>query len=362
MNAQEIKNILTDDDIEKIVITLGGTIFEDNDEYFISNTICHGGNKAKLYYYKKDKTFVCYTECGSMDILEFVCKCKDFDGNDRLFKSINWICIQLNIDNIQTGFGTVDIISDWEFINGYKKSKQTNVHKREESLKYYDPKILRIFQPWYTQEWINDGISVESMNKFNISYCTLQQRIIIPHYDITNKLIGIRGRAMLEDDIEEWGKYTPFRINGKMYNHPLSQNLYGLNHNIQAIKRKGKVMLVEAEKGVLQADTMFGDDNFTLALCGDYLKPNQKDMLLMLGVKEIIIGLDKQYENIYTPEAKQWAKHIQDKIIKPLAPYVSVYVLWDSSNLLDYKESPTDKGKDVLLQLMKQKIYVGSVG
>ncbi len=39
-------------------------------------------------------------------------------------------------------------------------------------------------------------------------------------------------------------------------------------------------MLVEAEKSVLQTDTMFGDKNFTVALCGSNLTDYQKESFL----------------------------------------------------------------------------------
>ena len=40
-----------------------------------------------------------------------------------------------------------------------------------------------------------------------------------------------------------------------------------------------------------------------------------------------------------------------------MLPYFNVYVLWDTKGLLDYKDSPCDKGREVLLELMKNKIY-----
>lgn len=119
-------------------------------------------------------------------------------------------------------------------------------------------------------------------------------------------------------------------------------------------------MLVEAEKSVLQTDTMFGDKNFTVALCGSNLTDYQKGIILMLGVREVIVALDKQYETLDSDECKKWAKHIKDKIIDKLSAYVVVTVIWDTSNLLGYKDSPTDKGKETLLELMDNKIYVGT--
>lgn len=191
-------------------------------------------------------------------------------------------------------------------------------------------------------------------------YSTWQQKIIIPHFDISNQLIGVRGRSLVDEDIELFGKYTPFKVGRRFYNHSLGQNLFGLNHNMKAIQTKRKIMLVEAEKSVFQTDTMFGEDNFTVALCGSNLTDYQRGLILMLGVREVIIALDKQYQTLDSEECKKWAKHIKDKIIDKLSAYVVVTVLWDSNDLLDYKDSPTDKGKETLLRLMDQKIYVGT--
>ena len=49
-------------------------------------------------------------------------------------------------------------------------------------------------------------------------------------------------------------------------------------------------VLVEAEKSVFQTDTMFEEDNFTVALCGSNLTDYQKGMILMLGVREVIVA------------------------------------------------------------------------
>ena len=104
-------------------------------------------------------------------------------------------------------------------------------------------------------------------------YSTWQQKIIIPHFDVNNHLIGVRGRSLIDEDIELFGKYTPFKVGRRFYNHSLGQNLFGLNHNMKAIQEKRKIMLVEAEKSVFQTDTMFGEDNFTVALCGSFPTP-----------------------------------------------------------------------------------------
>lgn len=358
MTSRELKDKLTEEDIKRLLVEMGATISEENDEYWISDTICHHGRSQKLYYYKDSKSFHCYTECGQMDILSVVMGYKGYEV-EELQKAINWICIKLNIDNCEYGFGKQEKISDWEFIRKYKRPKKKQNDKK---LVEYDTSILKIFKKWYTKDWIEEGISVKTMEKYNIAYSPWQQKIIIPHYAMNNQLIGVRGRSMIDEDVELFGKYTPFKAGDKIYKHSLGQNLFGLNHNVKAIQSKRKIMLVEAEKSVMQADTIYGKNNFTVALCGNNLTDYQKGLILMLGVKEVIIGLDKQYETLNSEECEKWAKHIKDKIVNPLSPFVNVYVLWDTNDLLPYKSSPTDKGEETLLKLMRNKIYVPTDG
>lgn len=358
MTAQDLKEKLSEDDIRTLLTDhMGAVISYEDDDMWISNTVCHHGSKQKLYYYKESQSFHCYTECGQLDVIGVVMGFKGYE-QEEFHKAINWICVKLNLDNCEYGFGKQEQISDWEFIRKYKRNTKKEVENKP--LIPYDKSILNIFQKLYTQEWINEGISIETMEKYNIMYSTWQQKIIIPHFDVNNQLIGVRGRSLIDEDIELFGKYTPFKVGRRFYNHSLGQNLFGLNHNMKAIQEKRKIMLVEAEKSVFQTDTMFGEDNFTVALCGSNLTDYQRGMILMLGVREVIIALDKQFENVNSEECKKWAKHIKEKIIDKLSPYVIVTVLWDTNGLLGYKDSPTDRGKETLLQLMDNKIYVGT--
>ena len=57
------------------------------------------------------------------------------------------------------------------------------------------------------------------MQKYNIKYSPYLRQIIIPHYDITNRLVGIRGRMMTEEDEERYGKYSPIKVGDIMYKH-----------------------------------------------------------------------------------------------------------------------------------------------
>lgn len=356
MTIKELKELLTIEDIRYLIDVMGANISYEDDNIWISNTICHQGFKQKLYFYKDSKTFYCYSECGYLDIIELV---KQVNNIEKPYDAMNWICIKLNIDNCDYGFGKQEMLDDWKFINKlkYKRNKKVTNEKVLDTLPI---STLNMFQELYYSGWVNEGISIKSMKKYNVSYSTWQQKIVIPHFDMFGNLVGIRGRTLIEDDIELFGKYSPMMTGGilnKFYNHELGLNLYGLDKNIDCIKRKRKLLIVESEKSVMQCDTMFGEENFSVALCGSNLTKHHIKLILELNPIEVIIGLDKQFNEIGSEEYEKWRKKIRDKFITPLAPYMKVSVLWDTNNYLDYKDSPTDKGLEVLLKLMDEKIY-----
>ncbi len=90
----------------------------------------------------------------------------------------------------------------------------------------------------YTDEWIKEGISIETMEKYNILLFYMATENYNPHFDVNNQLIGVRGRSLIDEDIELFGKYTPFKVGRRFYNHSLGMNLFGLNHNLKAIQKK----------------------------------------------------------------------------------------------------------------------------
>lgn len=361
MKAKELIDKVSLNDIKMLMNSMGGKLYYEDDEKLIYNTICHGGSSLnKLYYLINDNYFYCMTECGAMDLINLIKHVKQYE---HAYECVNYACYVLGFDNIlEEGFRPLgfkrECIEDISFLTNYN-SKITTLNKSYEDCKIISINKLNMFQNIYRNEWVNEGISIETMKKYNIKYSTLNQSIIIPHFNINGQLIGIRQRSMLELDVDMFGKYTPVNIGGEMFNHRLKLNLYGIHLNKETIKNKRKVMLVESEKGVLQCESMFGNNNFTLGKSGSSkLSMSQINMLINLNVNEIILAFDKQFKGVGDEEYNKWLNHMKYKIIKPLLPYFNVSVLWDTENLLGYKDSPTDKGKDVLLRLMKNKIHI----
>ena len=73
------------------------------------------------------------------------------------------------------------------------------------------------------------------------------------------------------------------------------------------------------------------------------------------GVKEIVLGFDKDFQEMYGKEYDENIKKI-DRLYTKLSAEVSVSVLFDQYNLLGYKNSPLDCGKEIFLYLWRHRI------
>jgi hypothetical protein len=357
IDAQKVKNNLTTEQVVTLLKSLGSNYIIDkgNSNNIIFQTVCHNKCQGsyKLYYYSDSHLFHCYTQCGdSFDIYELIQRNLNVDFKE----SLSYLIDTLNLENkISQGFYAVDNkISDWDLIEKYIVNYQ---EETKPELKNYNSNVLDLFSPCEYSGWVIEGIGLQTMQNYNIKYDVLNNKIIIPHYDKDNNLIGIRSRNLNPEEAAK-RKYSPLIVEDTMYNHPTQYNLYGLNKTKEAIKRSKKILIWEAEKSVMKADTLYGDNNFTVATCGSNISNYQVNMILSLGVKEVFIAFDKQFQDIESKECQIEKELYIQKIFKlglKFTKYVTTWVLWDDYKLLDYKDSPIDKGKEVLEFLMKNK-------
>lgn len=357
-----LKNRLSTDDIIKYLAHFGARVDEriTNNGELRFQTVCHMklDNKYKLYYYIKSKTFYCYNSCGSIgDIFALTQHILEIDAKE----AFRYVCNFFKL----SASSNIEFIYDEENwgLDDIKEEEIEYVSNKLENITYkpipkVDENIMNIFLKYSPAEWLSEGISEDTLKKYDIRYSLKQNAIVIPHHDIDSNLVGIRVRNLNEEYIEEFGKYNPLYVEGDMYNHKLGHNLYGLAMNKDYIQKVKKVVIVESEKAVLQMDSFFGDKSIAVAICGSNLSRVQMKILLDLGVEEFILGLDKQYSN--TAEENIWLKKIE-KMVKPLLEVgITVTRIWDDieCGLLKHKDSPTDLGKDTYLKLVKSRIGV----
>lgn len=349
MDYKQIIDNLDINSIVELMKKLGADRYEEKEKFFIFPTICHNINSAeasmKLYLYKDTKLFVCYTEDGNMSIFKFLktyyeTRQIEYDWFEDIYNVV------LNCGNFRPkeGFDTIQ----------YQSLKDRyRIKKKQVGLEKYPSGILDIFMKNYPVEWLNDGISRRAMDKYNIKYSVSQNKIIIPHYDINNNLIGIRGRALNEWEIENIGKYMPIQIEKKWYTHPLSLNLYGLNHTKENIKKYGICYIGEAEKFCLQSES-FSFPNCSCAVCGSQFNKYQLDILMKnCQPKEIVICFDKEEKD---KEDKYFFKLYN--LCKKYINYCKMSFIYDTENLLKLKESPTDCGENIFKKLLEKRIIV----
>ena len=357
-NKDEIKNSLDLNDMIDILTYLGAEP-ENNfgGDVLHCKTVCHCGNSHKLYYYDNTKLFRCYTDCGEVfDIFELVRKVKSQESNTEwpLPKAIEFVAEYFGVSGNE--IVDEDILEDWDLFNSLDKLKDAGATRIYDSLKTYDGSFMKHLPHVHITTWENDGISKDAMDTFGICYEPKNQVILIPHYDLNGAVIGIRQRTLIQEDAEKFGKYRPFKLGKTMFNHPLGLALYGLYQNKENIQRAKKAIIFESEKSVLQYETMYGrENNIAVACCGSSVSLRQIWMLIACGAEEIIIGLDHDFEDVNSKEAKRIIKNLKN-IYKKFGQYVTISMIWDKNNLTGLKASPTDEGKETFVKLYKSRI------
>lgn len=357
------KNSLSIEEIIILVADLGGEPIKKGN-FFVSKTICHnpkGEGSHKLYYYDNTKLFRCYTDCENsvFDIFDLITKVKKLEGftdwkvTDSVTFAASYFGRELPFQKEESGFGQLG--ADWKYFNKMGALKDIEVFSQRAELKVYDESILSALPHPRIIAWESDGILPEIIEQFGIAYNPVSGGIVIPHYNIDNQLIGIRERTLVKD-IEVYGKYRPMFFNRQLYNHPLGFNLYNINatkENIQAFKT---AIVFEGEKSCLQYASYFGCDNdISVACCGSSLTEFQFNLLKRLGVQEIIIGFDKQFQEIGDLEWQKWTKKLTLFHTK-YGNQIQISYLFDTRNLLSYKDSPTDQGQEIFLQLYENRV------
>lgn len=364
-DKDEIKNTLTNDNIFDLLVEFGGepTITEFG---FISRTICHNPLEAhasrKLYYYTNSGLFQCYTSCGMFDIFELVIKVfalqyhQDIDLND----AVRWVAYKFGISGQEEEVKGQDLLEDWKYFANYDRIEQLNTNENPQFiLKEYDRSILDKFN--YNCEitpWLKDNIAAEAMKRAQIGFYPGGDQITIPHFDQNGRFVGLRGRTLIKEEAELYGKYRPIKIGDLIYSHPLGMNLYNLNNSKENIAKLNKAIIFESEKSCLQYQSYFGADvDITTACCGSSVSNFQINLLLETGAKEIVIAFDRQFQEIGDDEFI----HLKNNLIKIHEKYktiVNISFIFDKKKITQYKASPTDEGADKFLKLFKERIVL----
>ena len=341
LTENQIISVMHKFNVDPVYITETAIIFP---------TACHNlvGGSPKLYYYKADHIFKCYTHCNDMfDIFTLIVKMQALRGVTYTIGQAIDLCGLDRSSFLTEKEGSIQ--TDIDYLYNLQNIKNDLIE-----LPTIDNQILDrfVFDKNVLNQWAEEGISFDTMRKYGIKYDPVDNCIIIPNYDIAGNLISIRGRYLDEDAP---AKYKPIVWGGKVLSHPSALSLYGLNITKAAISKQRRAIIFESEKAVMMMDTIYGDKNCAVATLGQNVSKQQIRLLTDLGVEEIILAYDADYHN-YNEMLDKRKKYLS--IAKSLKPYFSTAVLIDSNFTLHYKDSPIDRGQQKFEQILQNRIYV----
>ena len=349
MDYKEIIDNLKDSAVIDLMKKLGADRYKEEDTHIIFPTICHNENadeaSMKLYYYRNTKVFVCYTSCGTMSIFKLLKHYYETRGIEY-----DWVTDIYNVVIDCANFNPHLVFVAPKYHSLKEKYGQ---ERKELTLPAYNEGALDTFIRRHPAEWLAEGISDTAMSKFDIRYSISQNKIIIPHRDVSGRLVGIRGRALNEWEIENVGKYMPVKLEQTWYKHPLSMNLYGLYENKDIIKKNKICYVFESEKAVMQFES-FNMPHCAVAVCGSQFNKYQLNLLLKYcKPQEIVICFDKEEkegEDVYFNKLYT--------LCKKYTAYANFSFIYDRLGLLDLKDSPTDRGEEVFKKLLEKRVRV----
>ena len=327
----------------------------------IAQTICHnlpGEGSRKLYYYENTKLCRCYTGClePTFDIFDLCIKVmKNQKGVEwELYNAMDYIASYFGFEGEEQTNQDEKQLEDWDVFKRHKYEPTKTIE--DIVLPEYNPVILTRFAYPHIASWEDEGISYEIAHKNMIGYYPGDEQITIPHFDINNRLIGIRGRYLEDERAMRYGKYRPLLIGNTLYNHPLSMNLYNLNNSKDNIKKIGVGIIFESEKSCLMYQSYYGRENdISIACCGSSVSNYHIHLLRQNGAKEIILAFDRQFQEIGDDEFQRLKSKIVH-IYKKYGNVIKVTSIFDKEMITAYKASPIDEGIEKFEQLLNERI------
>lgn len=206
--------------------------------------------------------------------------------------------------------------------------------RQEQTAKPLPPDVMDRYEwnPEKFQPWIDEGISLETMRQFGVRYDPYSDRIVVPIRDIQGNIVNIHGRtvdpAWKEKKLR---KYTFFFSQGSV------NTIYGFWENREEIMKSRTILLFEGEKSVYKS-LEYGYPNAG-ALLTSHLSENQFKILIKLGLRRVVFCLDSDVDVR------------QDSRVKALRSYTQVELVTNRWHLLEPKEAPVDRGKEVFDRL-----------
>lgn len=273
-----------------------------------------------------------YDEYETKDIITLV----QFIRGINFISALMWLCGKLNI-----AFEDYDPVETMPIVYELRREKRKrNRNESKEPHAILSDNETKKYKPFVVEDWINDGLSAESQKKFGILNDERNRRWLIPIRDENGNLISFKGRTYAPNwDIMGIPKY--------LYSPKLGVNdiVFGIDKNKKRIQEQDEIILFEAEKSVIAADS-YGYD-WTGSLGTNGINKHLKKKILALKCSNCVLAFDKDV---------LWKDALKEA--KKLTPFMNVYIIFDKQGVLHGKQSPVDAGKEIFEMLYSTKIRV----
>lgn len=231
-----------------------------------------------------------------------------------------------------TGSEEKDYIES-ELMSFYKLLNRLCAEKKHPSINRpildIDRDYKQKFKDECPQEWITEGINVAELQKYEVRIDPISNRIVYPVYDADYQLIGVKGRTRFKN-------YKELGIMKYMNYHRLGvlDFFTGAKQAADYIKQTNEIVIVEGIKSVMKLD-QWGYHNAVSAETST-LNEYQIELLIRMQVKDVVIAFDK---DVSLKKIKQCTALLRK--------FANCYAVVDRWKLLDDKDSPPDRGKDI---------------
>ena len=343
LDIAAIKAQITDDDIIALMDSMGIPLVSANSQYQLYPSACHHSDwerhKNKLYYYVQSQRWHCYSCSGDWDTIGIVQHLRTCTFN----QAVDYICSTLGINAAEVVQN--DMRDPWQ--RDLRRWLPNADIDEPAELTAYDPAILSAFDHLYPTEWLDYGITRDSMDKFGIGWYARQACISIPVVQ-NGQLVGVRGRYTRQQDVDK-GKYRPIAmLDGTVLKFSTNQCLYGLDQNKSAIEKCRQVLLFESEKSILKADSWHIHN--ALAVFGSNISKRHIEMLLELGVNDVVLCMDSDYRQVGDDDFKFFVAKMR-KLAGKLTPYFSTSIVYNNQGYDAYKCNIMDLPYDKAMKL-----------
>ena len=347
LDIAAIKAQITDDDIIALMDSMGIPLVSANSQYQLYPSVCHHSDwerhKNKLYYYVQYQRWYCYSCSGDWDTIGLVQHLRKCTFN----QAVDYICRTLSINT--TEVVQDDVRDPWQ--RDLRRWLPNADIDEPAELTTYDPVILSAFDHLYPTEWLEYGITRDSMDKFGIGWYARQACISIPVVQ-NGQLVGVRGRYTRPQDVAK-GKYRPIAmLDGNVLKFSSSACMYGYDQNKDAIKSSRQAVLFESEKSVLKAPE-YGIHN-SLAVFGSNISKRHIGLLLELGVNDVVIAFDSDYRQMGDADFQFFVVKMK-KLASKLKPYFGMSIIYNNQGYDAYKCNIMDLPYDKAMKLYERR-------